>query len=100
MSTTVTRAGQNGYFCHTELNKKIYCIRKKDKKANCQTKANLTKKGVTIMGGLVHYGEVDEDWLMLKRILFFVSNRKMMLTSMSIDGRKEYSRPSDGEMHC
>jgi len=56
VSTTVARAGQNGYFHRTELNKKVYRIGKKDDKASCQTEADLTEKGITPMGGFVHYG--------------------------------------------
>merc|ERR1719206_432347 len=47
VSTTVARAGQNGYFHRTELNKKIYRVGKKDDKASCQTEADLTEKGIT-----------------------------------------------------
>jgi large subunit ribosomal protein L3e len=79
VSTTVARAGQNGYFHRTELNKKIYRIGKKDDKASCQTEADLTEKGVTPMGGFVHYGEVNEDWLMLKGAVVGVKKRPLVL---------------------
>merc|ERR1711871_633151 len=79
VSTTVARAGQNGYFHRTELNKKVYRIGKKDDKASCQTQADLTEKGVTPMGGFVHYGEVNEDWLMLKGAVVGVKKRPLIL---------------------
>merc|ERR1712070_554776 len=79
VSTTVARAGQNGYFHRTELNKKIYRIGKKDDKASCQTEADLTEKGVPPMGGFVHYGEVNEDWLMLKGAVVGVKKRPLVL---------------------
>merc|ERR1712038_1791474 len=66
VSTTVPRAGQNGYFHRTEMNKKVYRIGKKEDSASCKTTADLTEKGITPMGGFPHYGEINEDWLMIK----------------------------------
>lgn len=79
VSTTVARAGQNGYFHRTEMNKKIYRIGKAGDKASCQTKADLTEKGITPMGGFVHYGEVNEDWVMLKGAIVGVKKRPVVL---------------------
>merc|ERR1712003_294745 len=79
VSTTVARAGQNGYFHRTELNKKIYRIGKKDDKASCQTEADLTEKGVTPMGGFPHYGEINEDWVMLKGAVVGCKKRPLIL---------------------
>lgn len=63
---TVPRAGQHGYHHRTERNKKVYKIGKKGDEASCMTETDLTKKGVTPLGGFVRYGEVNEDWIMLK----------------------------------
>jgi large subunit ribosomal protein L3e len=79
VSTTVPRAGQNGYFHRTELNKKVYRIGKKGDEASCQTAADLTKKSITPMGGFVHYGEVNEDWIMLKGGIVGVKKRPVIL---------------------
>lgn len=79
VSTTVPRAGQNGYFHRTEMNKKIYRIGKKGDEASCSTDADLTKKGITPMGGFVRYGEVNEDWLMLKGAVVGVKKRALVL---------------------
>jgi len=80
VSTTVPRAGQNGYFHRTEMNKKIYRIGKKENNNNsCQTDADLTEKGITPMGGFVHYGEINEDWLMLKGAIVGVKKRALVL---------------------
>jgi len=79
VSTTVARAGQNGYFHRTEMNKKIYRIGKAGDKASCQTGADLTEKGITPMGGFVHYGEVNEDWVMLKGAIVGVKKRPVVL---------------------
>jgi len=78
---TVARAGQNGYYHRTEINKKVYRIGKAaraysaDKgkagkaaafNANASTATDLTSKAITPMGGFSHYGAVHEDFLMLK----------------------------------
>lgn len=79
VSTTVPRAGQNGYFHRTELNKKIYRVGKKGDTKSCQTDADLTEKGITPMGGFVRYGEVNEDWIMLKGAIVGVKKRPLIL---------------------
>merc|ERR1711907_63242 len=70
---TVARAGQNGYHHRTELNKKVYRIAKGSKQPdgkivqkNATTEFDLTVKGITPLGGFPHYGEVNEDYIMLK----------------------------------
>jgi len=62
---SVPRAGQNGYHHRTESNKKIYRIGKA-KELNASTEFDITKKAITPMGGFPHYGQVDEDFLMVK----------------------------------
>jgi len=66
VSTTVPRAGQDGYFHRCELNKKIYRIGKAGDNKSCQTETDLTAKSITPMGGFVQYGVITNDWLMLK----------------------------------
>jgi len=75
---SVARAGQNGYHHRTEMNKKIYRIGKgvhtdaegktdpKAFNANATTEHDLTVKSITPMGGFPHYGEVNEDYVMVK----------------------------------
>lgn len=89
VSTTVARAGQSGYFHRTEMNKKIYRIGKKGDEASCQTDADLTKKSITPMGGFVHYGEVKEDWLMIKGAVVGVKKRPLVLRKTLL---KNFSR--------
>jgi large subunit ribosomal protein L3e len=79
VSTTVARAGQDGYFHRTEINKKVYRMGKKDDKSSCQTEADLTEKSITPMGGFVHYGEVNEDWMMIKGGVVGVKKRALVL---------------------
>merc|ERR1711972_1095560 len=64
----VPRAGQLGYGHRTEINKKIYRLGKavKEDPKSAMTEADLTEKGITPMGGFSHYGEVNEDWVMIK----------------------------------
>jgi len=85
----ISRAGQYGYHHRTEINKKIYRIGagskpftladsklplgagkegvevKPDTK-NASTPNDLTEKSITPLGGFVQYGEVNEDFLMIK----------------------------------
>ena len=61
------------------MNKKVYKIGKKGDEASCQTETDLTKKSITPMGGFVHYGEVREDWLMLKGAVVGVKKRPLVL---------------------
>eukprot|EP00128_Syssomonas_multiformis_P000914 Colp12_sorted_trinity150504_noHs@34417 len=82
---TVPRAGQNGYHHRTEINKKIYrigdAIRKEGDKViknNASTEYDVTEKSITPMGGFPHYGEVNEDFLMVKGCV--VGPKKRVLT--------------------
>merc|ERR1712020_770361 len=70
---SVARAGQKGYHHRTEINKKIYRIgdgvHTKDGKViknNASTEYDLTEKTITPMGGFPHYGEVNQDFIMIK----------------------------------
>jgi len=64
----VPRSGQLGYYHRTEINKKIYRIGKNTKEDphSAMTENDLTEKGITPMGGFSHFGEVNEDWVMIK----------------------------------
>jgi len=73
VSWAVPRAGQKGYHHRTEINKKIYRIGKgvhteggKEVHNNASTDFDLTQKSITPMGGFARYGEVKEDYIMLK----------------------------------
>jgi large subunit ribosomal protein L3e len=82
---TVARAGQNGYHHRTEINKKIYRIGKAMKDAegkpnfNALTQHDLTNKFITPMGGFPHYGEVNEDFVMVKGCVVGVKKRVITL---------------------
>lgn len=63
---TVARAGQQGYFHRTEINKRIMRMGAKGDEKAASTDADLTEKSITPMGGFPHYGIINEDWLMIK----------------------------------
>jgi len=69
----VARAGQKGYHHRTEVNKKVYRIGKgyhmdngKLVKNNGSTQFDLDDKSINPMGGFPHYGEVKNDFVMIK----------------------------------
>jgi len=62
----VARAGQDGYHHRTEINKRVLRIGKKGDPNSASTEADLTEKGITPVGGFPHYGQVNEDWLLIK----------------------------------
>merc|ERR1712232_90439 len=76
----VPRSGQRGYFHRTEINKKIYRVGKalKDDPHGAMTEQDLTEKGITPMGGFSHYGEVTNEWVMVKGGV--VGPRKRIIT--------------------
>ncbi|QVM05509.1 60S ribosomal protein L3 [Coccidioides posadasii str. Silveira] len=63
---TVARAGQDGYHHRTSVNHKIYRIGKGSDEGNASTDFDVSKKQITPMGGFVRYGEVKNDFIILK----------------------------------
>lgn len=66
VSVRVARAGQMGYHHRTEINKRVLRMGKKGVHDSASTEADLTEKSITPVGGFPHYGEINEDWLMIK----------------------------------
>merc|ERR1711908_168926 len=62
----VGRHGQRGYHHRTEINKRILKVGKAGDDKSASTEADLTEKSITPVGGFPHYGEINEDWLMIK----------------------------------
>jgi len=99
----VARAGQKGYHHRTQINKKVYKIGKalrseeKEKKEinyNATTQADGTQKVITPMGGFPHYGEVNEDYIMLKGAVAgakkrVITLRKSLLAQTSRNATEE-----------
>merc|ERR1712060_952274 len=50
----------------------------KDNPHSAMTESDLTEKGITPMGGFSHYGEVTQDWLMIRGGL--MGPRKRVIT--------------------
>merc|ERR1719162_512496 len=105
---SVARAGQNGYHHRTEMNKKVYRIGRgarpasdeKDKDrgpffANAVTEHDLTVKAITPLGGFPHYGEVNEDYIMLKGSIPGVKKRVVTLRKSCV---KQVSRTATEEI--
>jgi len=66
---TVGRRGGMGYHSRTEINKKIYRVAAgavRGATNNATTEADAVEKNITPMGGFPHYGEVNEDFLLIK----------------------------------
>jgi len=67
---TVARTGQDGYFHRTHVGLQVMRLGEKvaegavDKSA--MTETDLTAKGITPLGGFPHYGEITNDWIMIK----------------------------------
>jgi len=75
---SVARAGQNGYHHRTEMNKKVYKIGKGGVENNATTEFDLTEKSITPVGGFPHYGQVREDYMLVKGCV--VGPRKRVVT--------------------
>ncbi|XP_065183642.1 large ribosomal subunit protein uL3-like [Sycon ciliatum] len=98
---SVARAGQKGYHHRTEVNKKVYRVGQgyhqdgnKIIKNNAATTFDLTDKSITPMGGFPHYGEVKQDFIMLKGCIMgpkkrVVTLRKTLLAQTSRVSREK-----------
>lgn len=82
---TIARAGQKGYQHRTEINKKIFRIGRgvhiqdgKVVRNNGSTNYDLSQKTITPMGGFPRYGEVNNDFVMVKGCV--VGAKKRVLT--------------------
>jgi large subunit ribosomal protein L3e len=65
VSWTVARTGQLGYHHRTEMNKKIYRLGVGEQ-CNAKTEHDQTEKPITPLGGFPHFGEVKNEFIMLK----------------------------------
>jgi len=86
VSYTVARGGQKGYHHRVEINKKIYRVGAGYKtengvtdKNNGSTKADLTVKSINPVGNFPHYGEVKNDFIVIKGSCMGVRKRPIVL---------------------
>ena len=66
---TVGRVGNQGYFHRTHINQKIYRVGAgaiKGNTNNASTENDPDNKNITPIGGFPHYGEVNEDFLLIR----------------------------------
>ena len=79
---TCARTGQLGYFHRTEINKKIYRVgsgANRGTKNNATTEADVAEKNITPLGGFPHYGEVNNDFLMIRGGIVGTRKRPIVL---------------------
>ncbi|CUS14134.1 unnamed protein product [Tuber aestivum] len=76
---TVARAGQDGYHHRTSVNHKIYRIGSGTDDGNASTEIDITKKTITPLGGFPRYGEIKNDFVMVKGSVPGVKKRVMTL---------------------
>ena len=79
---TVARRGQLGYHSRTELNKKIYRLGAgacRGVTNNATTADDAIEKNITPLGGFSHYGEVNQDFLLLKGGVMGCRKRPLVL---------------------
>jgi len=101
---TIARAGQRGYHHRTDINKKVYRVGKAacknalgssdDRKIvnfNAMTEADLTEKAITPMGGFPHYGQVNEDFIMIKGSCAGVKKRVISLRKTLVPQTSRFS---------
>lgn len=90
---TVARTGQRGYFHRTEINKKVYRIGSgvvRGTKNNATTENDIEIKNITPMGGFPHYGEVNQDFVMIRGSVMgpkkrAITLRKTLISHTSTD---------------
>jgi large subunit ribosomal protein L3e len=92
---TVARAGQKGYHHRTEINKKIYRMGKssltKDGEKNGSTDADITIKTINPLGGFPHYGNVNQDFVMIRGCCIGSKKRPITLRKSLIDHKKRFA---------
>merc|ERR1712128_110534 len=99
VTSTVPRAGQKGYHHRTEINKKINRMgegfKMKDGKLvknNAATEYDLADKSINPMGGFPHYGEVKQDFIMLKGCCIGPKKRVLTLRkSLHVHTKKRFT---------
>jgi len=92
VSYSVARVGQKGYHHRTEKNKQIYLIGKGSFNYNAKTKYDLTNKNITPMGGFVKYGEISEDFIIIKGSCPGVIKRPITIRKCLQKSKKKYEK--------
>lgn len=82
---SVARAGQMGFHHRVLFNKRVYMVGDGKDKSACKTKYDLTEKTINPMGGFVGYGNVANNFVMIKGSV--TGPRKRVLVIRRIVGR-------------
>lgn len=61
------------------MNKKIYRVGKENDTKSATTKADLTEKHITPLGGFPHYGNIVNDWIMVRGCVVGPKKRLLLL---------------------
>lgn len=83
---SVPRAGQTGFHHRVMQNKRVYLVGDGKDTAVCKTEFDLTEKTINPMGGFCGYGNVNNEFLMVKGSV--VGPRKRVLVLRKVVGRK------------
>lgn len=76
---TIARTGNYGFHHRTDINKRIYKLGKGGQDNNGSTEYDLTKKSINPLGGFPHYGEVNNDFLLIKGCCVGTKKRPLVL---------------------
>ncbi|OAG29700.1 large subunit ribosomal protein L3e [Nematocida displodere] len=83
---SVPRAGQMGFHHRVMMNKRVYAVGDGQDTSVCKTEFDLTEKTINPMGGFVGYGDIKNDFVMIKGSV--VGPRKRVLVLRKVVGRK------------
>ncbi len=75
---SVARSGQDGFHHRTQTGKQIYRLADGKDAASGTTSYDLTDKTITPMGGFPHYGEINNEFILLKGSV--VGTKKRVIT--------------------
>lgn len=84
---SVARAGQMGFHRRTEINKRVYMLGNGG--VEISTEFDLTKKTITPMGGFPHYGEVKNDFIMVRGAVTGPRKRVVTLRKSLVGQKRE-----------
>ncbi|KAK6457217.1 60S ribosomal protein L3 [Scheffersomyces xylosifermentans] len=76
---TVARAGQNGYHHRTSINHKVYRVGSGADESNGATEFDRTQKTINPLGGFVRYGNVKNDFVLVKGSIPGIKKRVVTL---------------------
>ena len=91
---TVARAGNLGYYHRTQINQKVYRVGAgavRGIKNNASTEADPHVKNITPIGGFPHYGEVNEDFLLVRGAVMGPRKRQVTIRKTLLAQTKSFA---------